>query len=155
TLKARRGGRPGAGDFTAIFMMATCFEWHCSTKCNGGGGSPGRSCKGMWALADCPERATPPLRGGRNSGMVVPTPRLLLRRSLHHVALVHRLAHMLDHMIGDDRVRLRGRMDGATVQPGPDRLQDIEQRQPFTVSIGRKERIVRRAEQSPVPRIGQ
>ena len=65
------------------------------------------------------------------------------------------VAHVADDVVGDDRVRFRGRMDGAAVEPGIGRLQDVEQRDAFAMGVGGQERVVRRAEQPPVVRIGQ
>ncbi len=46
-------------------------------------------------------------------------------------------------------------MDGAAVEAGPGRLQDVEQRDAVAVRMGGEERVVRRADQPPVVGIGQ
>src|SRR5258708_38073009 len=63
----------------------------------------------------------------------------LLPGVLHHLALVEEQPRMLDDVVGNDRVRFRGRMDGAAVEPGISRLQHVDDRRPLAVRIGRQE----------------
>src|SRR5262249_2016995 len=63
--------------------------------------------------------------------------------------------HVPHHVIGDDRMAFGGRVDGAAVEPGPGRLQDVEQRRTLAMRVGGEERIVWGAEQPPFVPIGQ
>jgi hypothetical protein len=85
--------------------------------------------------------------------------RPLLRPALEHVCRrilpVQDGPDMPHDVVGDDGMRLGGRMNRPAVKPGIGRLQNIEKRRALAMGIGCKKSVIRRAEQAPAVRIGQ